>query len=136
MCVSFSDFGLPADWRGHYSGEDGYRGRYSDEYSDELSEDSGRFLPSSVERRGGYSDEWYQRGSKRFLPFLNYRNTLVWMLDFGQPFDSESAWLLYEQSQNIRHLKPERDLLCLCFSPRWRRVETVILKEPELEYWH
>ena len=115
-------FGSPVEWRG----------RYTDEW---YQEGSKRFLPSPVERREGYSDEWYQRGSKRFLPFLNHWNTFVWMLDFGQPFDSESAWLLYEQSQNIRHLKPERDLLCLCFSPRWRRVETVILKEPEIESW-
>ena len=91
---------------------------------------------SPAEWRGGYSDEWYQEGSKRFLPFLNHRNTSVWMLDFGQPFDSESAWLLYEQSQNIRHLKPERDLLCLCFSPRWRRVDTVIVKNKGvIENW-
>ena len=113
MCVSVSDFGFPADWRGHYSGEDGYRGRYSDEYSDELSEDSGRFEPS-----------------KPFIP-----NTCVWMLDSGQPFYFGSAWRLYKASQHLRKYPPEQALLSLYFSPRWRHVETVILQEPEIEAW-
>ena len=50
MSACFPVFGSPVEWRGRYtdefySGEDGYRGRYSDEGSDELSEDSGRFEP-------------------------------------------------------------------------------------------
>ena len=113
MYVSVSDFGFPADWRGRYSGEDGYRGRYSDEYSDELSEDSRRFEPS-----------------KPFIP-----NTCVWMLDSGQPFYFGSAWRLYKASQHLRKYPPEQALLSLYFSPRWRHVETVILQEPEIEAW-
>ena len=113
MCVSVSDFGFPADWRGHYSGEDGYRGRYSDEYSDKLSEDSRRFEPS-----------------KPFIP-----NTCVWLLDSGQPFYFGSASVLYKASQRLRKYTPEQNLLSLYFSPRWRHVETVILQEPEIEAW-
>lgn len=92
MCVSVSDFGFPADWRGHYSGEDGYRGRYSDDYLDELSsEDSGPFEPS-----------------KPFIP-----NTCVWLLDSGQPFYFSSASVLYKASQHLRKYPPEQALLSL-----------------------
>ena len=83
MCVSVSDFGFPADWRGTYAGEDGYRGRYSDDYLDELSsKDSGPFEPS-----------------ERFIP-----NTCVWLLDSGQPFHFGSSWRLYKASQHLRKI--------------------------------
>ena len=77
MVAFLPAFGSPADWRGHYSGEDGYRGRYSDDYSDELSENSGHFEPL-----------------KPFIP-----NTCVWMLDSRQPFYFGSAGVLYKASQ-------------------------------------
>ena len=114
MFVSVSDFGFPADWRGTYAGEDGYRGRYSDDYLDELSsEDSGRFEPS-----------------EHFIP-----NTCVWLLDSGQPFYFSSVGVLYKVSQHLRKYTPEQNLLSLYFSPRWRHVETVILKAPDIENW-
>ena len=88
-------FGSLVEWRGRYS--------------DELSEDSGRFQPL-----------------KRFLP--NHPDGSVWILDSEACFDFGSAWVLYNALQNIRKYKPERDLLSLYFSPRWRHVDTVIVK--------
>ena len=115
MFVCFLDFGFRADWRGRYTNE--YRGRYSDE----LSEDSGRFEPSI---------RFIFRPLKPFIP-----NTCVWMLDSRQPFYFGSAGVLYKASQNIWKYTPEQELLSLYFSPRWRHVETVILQEPEIEAW-
>ena len=82
-----------------------WRGRYTDEFY-------------SDEYRGRYSDEYSE-----------------WIRDLEQPFDFRSAWVLYNASQNIGEYKPEQDLLSLYFSPRWRQVETAILKEPEIEEW-
>ena len=109
---------------------------------------------SPAEWRGGYSDEWYQEGSKRFLPSpVEWRGRYIdefysdeyrgrysdeyseWIRDLEQPFDFGSAWVLYNASQDIWKYKPERDLLSLYFSPRWRHVDTVILQEPEIEVW-
>ena len=80
--------------------------------------------------RGRYSDEPSEDAERFFHP-----NTSVWILDSGESFDFGSAWVLYNSWQNIGKWKPERDLLALYFSPRWRQIPVIVESNKVIEDW-